>query len=195
LANLFSHIRKNAIRIVIIALIIAVATPSIMLYLVYRDYYYERNMRRYAMGMAYLDVKDSFSYFAYCVNTNTSTLPEAITEELHVQDSADRLEYMDPPNYLVWWRLSKVYEKLDVMVQISFFPNGSGTERLKPDEVYSYILAFNDTITQAQITMGYTFSTSDSIYNPDANSFQLNQTKLLEMDDIGRRFLSSEPLP
>jgi hypothetical protein len=183
-------------KIVIIVMIIAVVTPSIMLYFVYRDYYYERNMRRYAMGTAYLDIKQSFSYFAYCVRTNTSTLAQAITEELHAQDSADRLAYMDPPNYLIWWRLSKVYEKLEILVEMGFFPNGTGVaERLEPDEIYSYMLAFNDIITQAEIVSEYTVSTSDSIYNPDANSFQLNQTKLLEMDDIGRRFLSSEPPP
>jgi len=184
------------IRIVIIALIVAVATSSIMFYLVRRDYYYERNMRRYAMGTAYMDIKDSFSYFAYCVKTNTSTLPQVITEELHAQESADRLEYMDPLNHEIWWRLSLVYEKLEVLVKMGYFPNGTGVaERLRPEEIYSYMLAFNDTIAQAAVTLGYTVSTSDSIYNPDANSFQLNQMKLLEMDDIGRRFLSGEPPP
>jgi hypothetical protein len=149
------------------------------------------------MGTTYLDIKQSFSYFAYCVRTNTSTLAQAITEEVyHAQDSADRLAYMDPSNYLAWWRLSKVYEKLETLVEMGFFPNGTGVaERLRPEEIYSYMLVFNDTIAQAEITLGYTVSTSDSIYNPDANSFQLNQTRLLEMDDLGRRFLSGEPPP
>jgi len=80
-----------------------------------------------------------------------------------------------------------------------FTPHGRArtgvAQRLRPEEIYSYMLAFNDTIAQAAVTLGYTVSTSDSIYNPDANSFQLNQMKLLEMDDIGRRFLSGEPPP
>lgn len=170
------------------------AIPSIMLYVVSRDYYYERNMRRYAMGMAYMEIKHSFTYFAHCARYNTSALQQAIAQETHVHESADLLEYIDPPNHLVWWRLSLVYQKLDIMVQMSYFPNGSGTERLKPEEVYTYLLAFNDTISQAYIKLGYTDSTSSYIYNPDANSYQLDQTKLLEMDDLGRRFLSSEPL-
>ena len=178
-------------KIMIIMLVVVVVIPSVLLYFISRNYYYERNMSRYAMGVAYLEVKDSFSSFAYCIRTNTSTLARTIMENVHTQESVDLLAYMDPPNHQLWWRLSSVFGELQTLAQIDFFPNGSGLIGVKPEKVYSYVLDLNDTITQAEVSMQYTDSASDYIYNPDGNLFQLNQTKLLEMDDIGRQFLSS----
>ena len=144
------------------------------------------------MGEAYLNVRDGFYSFAYCVRTNVSTLAPTI-ERIggQVKESADHLAYMDPPNQELWQRLSSVCGELRSLVQIDFFPNGSGTVGVEPEVVYEYMLEFNKTITEAHISILYTFSDSGYMYNPDGNDFQLNQTKLLEMDNLSTQFLLS----
>jgi hypothetical protein len=195
LVGLISFLAKNALKILVVLLIVAVVIPSVMLYLVYRDYYYERNMNRYAMGTAYTNVETVFRALAYDIRTNVSTLDQTIMTNAHVQDSFDLLEYVDPPNHRLWFRLSSVYGDLQRLAQYDFFPNDSGVIGVKPEALYPYILGLNDKNTEAEISYQHTASQSGYIYNADGNLFQLNQTRLLEMDNIAQQFLSMLYIP
>jgi hypothetical protein len=183
-----SFMKRNWSKVLSVVLVVALVVLSVMLYDTSRSYYYERNMHRYAMGEEYLVVRQSFYAFAGDVTWNRSDLSRDILQAYSLQKAVERLEYMDPPHYKIWWHVSQASGALHSLAQMDYFPNGSTTSDLSPDQVYPYILSLNASFMGAGIEIEYTVSDQGPwIYNPDGNIFRLNETKLLDADHVSQQ--------
>ena len=184
-----SFMRKNRLRLVSVVLLIAVVTLGVGLSAVSQSYYYERNMHKYAMGVEFLAVKDSFDLFALDADLNRSALSGDIVAEWNPLSSAlVHLAYLDQVHVGVWNDVLFVCEQLRVLAEEPFFSNGSRIyPRLSPQQVYSHILQLNVSISEAYVWIEFTDSEDASIYSPDGNVFTLDEAKMQDAARISQQ--------
>lgn len=175
-----SFLRNNRLRLLSAVLLVAVVTLGVGLSVVSQSYYYERNMHKYAVGVEFLAVKDSFDLFALDADLNRSALSGDIVAGWNALSSAlVHLTYMDPINVGAWNDVLFVSEQLRVLAEEPFFSNGSSIyPRLSPEQVYPHILQLNVSISEAYVDIEFTDSEDASIYSPDGNAFMLDEAKM-----------------
>jgi hypothetical protein len=175
-----SFLRNNRLRLLSAVLLVAVVTLGVGLSVVSQSYYYERNMHKYAVGVEFLAVRDSFDLFALDADLNRSALSGDIVAEWNALSSAlVHLTYMDPINVGVWNDVLFVSEQLRVLAEEPFFSNGSSIyPRLSPEQVCPHILQLNVSISEAYVDIEFTDSEDASIYSPDGNVFMLDEAKM-----------------
>ncbi len=184
-----SFLKKNGIKILVPILLITSIVPSVMLYFTNLNYYYEQNMSRYAMGQAYEDVRGKFYWFATFIDIPAG-LEDAINQSASMMDNAQILQYMDPANDLTWYHFYQICENLWTLNQRHLFVNSIGGSLHA--RARSCILDLNDTLFTAQLSNGYTVNVGPWIYKPNANQFELNQTKIMEIDEIYKQFFNQD---
>jgi hypothetical protein len=137
-------------------------------------------MHRYAIGVEFLAVKDTFGLFALDADLNRSALSgDIVAEWSRLSSALMHLTYMDQPHVGVWNDVLFVCEQLRALAEEPFFPNGSRIyPRLSPEQVYPRILQLNASISEAYVEIEFTDSEDASIYSPDGNVFMLDDAKM-----------------
>jgi hypothetical protein len=179
-----SFLKRNWLKVLSVALVIAVLILSVLLFDTSRSYYYERNMHRYAMGEEYLVLQDSLYYLASKVNYNKSALSQAILE-VDIEEATNRLMYMDPPHYQVWSNISLAYRGLRTLAFLNYFPDGRPD--FPPDQVYQDILLLNASIVKANIEIAHTLG--QWLFDPEGNILRLDEAELLNAGHISEELV------
>lgn len=121
------------------------------------------------------------------VNYNKSALNQIVPEAFRIGDAADRLEYMDPPQWQAWFSLSTALSGLRGMAQGHYFFNDS-TDWVA--QVYQDILSLSASINNAPIGDWGSAPSGSYLYNQGVNRFSLNSTVIQNIGQVSGQLSS-----
>lgn len=176
-----SFFRRNFLKVSCVIIIIVL---SALLYNTSRLYFYEQNMRRYAIYWDYSEIQDGFRVLAAHIRDNiTSLLPSVIPETAAgLIDAAKRLGYLDVEHNDVWLNIRRASDGIRRLNSQNYFPNGSWW--FPPDQIYQHILNLSASLAQAVVEWGFT--SGEHLYYPGANALEWNEDMLLNASQTAK---------
>jgi len=172
-----SSFRKNWLKILLVFFVITTVILSVILYNTLRLFYYEQNLHTRAVWMNFDEVERFFRSLSLYIRFDKNGIPTVINDSWHVHEAIRNLEYLDPPHERIWLNIEYANSGLRYINSLGFFPNGTHGTELIPDEVYPYILALNDSLTNAN--KGATFTSGEYLYIQGVNKFEVDEHMLI----------------
>jgi hypothetical protein len=174
---LLSSFRKNWLKILLIFFVITTVVLSVMLYNTSRLFYYEQNLHTYAVWINYIEVEQFFDSLSLRIRFDKNGIPSVINDSYVVHKAIRNLEHLDPPHERIWLNIEYANSGLRYLNSLRFFPNGTIGPEFTPDKVYPYILALNESLTNAD--KGAAFTSGEYLYNQGANRFEVDEHMLI----------------
>jgi len=176
-----SFFRRNFLNVVFTITIIVLGA---LLYNTSRLYFYEQNMRTYAMYQEYGLIKSGFRTLAWHIRYNTTSLLPSVIPEIAASlvRSGRAIAYLDAEHNDVWLNIEYAGSTIRFLNDMLYFPNG--TELFPPDQVYEYILVLNASVTEALVDAHFT--RGEDLYKPGTNVLELNEDMLINASQTSK---------
>ena len=169
--------KRNWLKVLLVFFLAATVILSVTLWNTLRLLYYEQNLHTLAVWTNYYEVELFFDSLADRVRFDKNSISTVIRDSWHVHNALRNLEKLDPPHEGIWLNIEYAYSGLTCLNYAGFFPNGTIGPEFTPDKVYPYILALNESLTNAN--KGAAFTSGEYLYIQGANKFEVDEHMLM----------------